>query len=276
MSRADQLTVIGPSRGWRALRLGEIVRYRDLLKFLIWRDLKVRYQQTVLGGLWAVIQPLGAAAAFTLVFGGLAKIPSDGVPYPIFSFTGLVIWTFFSQAANAAVGSLIGSTELVEKVYFPRLVLPLASALRCLPDLAVAFGALLLALAYYGIPLEWRILWVLPLTLLALVAATGVGCALGAINVRFRDVRHVMPLLTQLWLFLTPVAYPASLAPERLRPFFGINPMAGVVEGFRWAVLGSPPPSIGLMAMSVASAAILLLLGLAIFRRMESSFADVI
>jgi lipopolysaccharide transport system permease protein len=276
MSRADQLTMIGPSRGWRALRLGEIIRHRDLLKFLIWRDLKVRYQQTVLGGLWAVIQPLGAAAAFTLVFGRLAKIPSDGVSYPIFSFTGLVIWTFFSQAMNGAVGSLIGSTELVEKVYFPRLILPLAAALRCLPDLAIAFGALLLALVYCGIPLEWRILWLLPLTLLALVAATGVGCALGAINVRFRDVRHVMPLLTQLWLFLTPVAYPASLAPERLRPFFGINPMAGVVEGFRWAALGAPPPSAGLMAMSVTSAAVLLLLGLAIFRRMESTFADVI
>lgn len=276
LKQSVQLTVIRPSKGWRSLHLGEIIRHRDLLKFLIWRDMKVRYQQTILGGLWAIIQPLGTTAAFTLVFGKLAKIPSDGIPYPLFSFTGLVIWTFFSQAMNSAVGSLVGSTELVEKVYFPRLILPLAGILRGLPDLAIAFACLILAMIYYGVTPDLRMLWVIPFTLLALVTATGVGCGLGAINVRFRDVRQTMPLLTQLWLFLTPVAYPASLVPPQWRAFLGLNPMAGVVEGYRWALLGGPAPSAGLLAVSVASAAIMLVGGLAIFRRMESSFADII
>jgi len=276
MRPSEQLTIIQPSRGWRALQLGEIFRHRDLMKFLIWRDMKVRYQQTVLGGLWAIIQPLGTTAAFTLVFGKLAKIPSDGIPYPLFSFTGLVIWSFFSQALNGAVGSLVGSTQLVEKVYFPRLVLPLASVLRGLPDLGIAFACLLLAMLFYGVGLEWRALWVIPLTFLALIAATGVGCALGAINVRFRDVRQTMPLLIQLWLFLTPVAYPISLAPERFRVWLGLNPMTGVVEGYRWALLGSAPPSMTIIAASVISSVIFLIAGLAIFRRMESTFADII
>ena len=276
MRNAGRVTVIGASRGWRSVNIGELIRHRDLMKFLIWRDMKVRYQQTVLGGLWAILQPLGTTAAFTLVFGKLAKMPSDGIPYPLFSFTGLVIWTYFSQALNAGVASLVGSTELVEKVYFPRLVLPLAAILRPLPDLAIAFAFLFGALLYYGVSLEWRALWVLPLTLLALVTATGVGCGLGAINVRFRDVRQTMPLLTQLWLFLTPVAYPASLAPAEWRMWLGLNPMAGVVEGYRWALLGGAAPSAELLTISVASATFLLLGGLAIFRRMEASFADVI
>lgn len=276
MSRAEQVTVIRPSRGWRSLQIGELLRHRDLMKFLIWRDMKVRYQQTVLGGLWAIIQPLGTTAAFTLVFGKLAKVPSDGIPYPLFSFTGLVIWTFFSQAVIGAVGSLIGSTQLVEKVYFPRLVLPLAAVLRGLPDLAIAFVCLIAAMVYYGVVPGWQALWVLPLTLLAAIAAMGIGCGLGAINVRFRDVRQGVPLLIQLWLFLTPVAYPASLAPAAWRPLLGLNPMSGVVEGYRWALLGGAPPSPTLMALSTASALVSLFVGLAIFRRMESSFADII
>ena len=276
MSRADQVTVIRASQGWRSLQIAELLKHRDLMKFLIWRDMKVRYQQTLLGGLWAIIQPLGTTAAFTLVFGKLAKVPSDGIPYPLFSFTGLVIWTFFSQAVIGAVGSLIGSTQLVEKVYFPRLVLPLAAVLRGLPDLAIAFVCLIAAMVYYGVVPDWRVLWVAPLTLLAVIAATGVGCGLGAINVRFRDVRQGVPLLIQLWLFLTPVAYPASLAPQSWRPLLGLNPMAGVVEGYRWALLGGAPPSATLMGLSIISALVFLLAGFATFRRMESSFADII
>lgn len=258
------------------MHLTELLRHRDLLKFLIWRDIKVRYQQTLLGGLWAIIQPLGTTAAFTLVFGNLAKVPSDGIPYPLFSFTGLVIWTFFSQGLNGAVASLIGSTELVEKVYFPRLILPTAAVLRGIVDLAIAFAFLILLLFLYGVSLEWRALWVVPLTLLALVTAMGIGFALGAINVRYRDVRQAMPFLTQIWLFLTPVAYPASLAPAAWRPLLGLNPMASVVEGYRWALLGGTPPSAALLGVSCVSATVLLVAGLAVFRRMEGSFADII
>jgi len=276
MNDAHPLTRIRASRGWSALGVGDLIRYRDLIKFLILRDMKIRYQQTLLGGLWAIIQPLGTTAAFTLVFGKLAHVPSEGIPYPLFSFTGLVIWTFFNQAMTGAVGSLIGSTQLVEKVYFPRLVLPLSSILRGLPDLAIAFACLIVAMLAYGVIPGLRALWVIPFTLLALVAATGVGCGLGAINVRFRDVRQTMPLLTQIWLFLTPVAYPASLAPERWRPFLGLNPMTGVVEGYRWALLGGSAPSVALLSLSILSAVVMLIAGVAIFRRMERSFADII
>jgi lipopolysaccharide transport system permease protein len=271
-----KLTVIKPSRGWRALDLGELYAHRDLMGFLIWRDMKVRYQQTLLGGLWAILQPLATTATFTFVFGRLAKVPSDGIPYPLFSFTGLVIWNFFSGSFNAAVASLVESTQLIGKVYFPRLILPLSAACRGGADLAVAFACLLVMMLVYGVFPTWRALAVIPLTLVALAAATGLGAALGAINVRFRDVRHTIPLLTQMWLFLTPVAYPASLAPEVWRKWLALNPMTGVVEGFRWALLNSGPAPIGLMAISTASAVVMLVGGMAIFRRVEGVFADII
>jgi len=273
---AKPLTVVGATRGWRAVDLVEILRHRDLLKFLIWRDLKVRYQQTLLGGLWAILQPLATTGLFTLVFGKLAKLPSDGVPYPLFSFVGVMVWSVFSQGLNGAVGSLVGSTQLVEKVYFPRLILPLATVLKGLADFGIAFVFLLFLMFFYGAHLHWTALWVAPLILIALVAALGVGAGLGALNVRYRDVRQTMPLLTQVWLFLTPVAYPASLAPQAWRPLLGLNPMAGVVEGCRWALLGNIPPPIDLIAISTCSALVMLAAGLAVFRRMEGSFADII
>jgi lipopolysaccharide transport system permease protein len=272
----DELTVILPTRGWRALDLVELLRRAELLRFLIWRDLKVRYQQTLLGGLWAILQPLAAAAVFTLVFGRLARIPSEGIPYPLFSLTGLVIWTFFTGAFGNAVGALVNNRQLVSKVYFPRLILPLSAALGGLMDFAVAFAALLAGLVLFGFGVPWTAVFVLPLILIALGAAIGLGAGLGAINVRFRDVRALMPLFVQLWLFLTPVAYPASLAPAAWRPLLGLNPMAGVVEGFRWALLRAGPAPVELVAVSTASALVLLVGGLVVFRRMERHFADII
>lgn len=272
----DELTVIVATRGWRAFDVGELLRRAELLRFLIWRDLKVRYQQTLLGGLWAIIQPLAATAAFSVVFGRLAHMPSDGVPYPLFSLTALVVWTFFSGALNNAVASLVANRQLVSKVYFPRLILPLSAALGGLVDFAVGLAALFVAMAVYGRAVPWTAILIVPLTLIALATATGLGAGLGAINVRFRDVRATMPLAIQLWLFLTPVAYPASLAPASWRPLLGLNPMAGVVEGFRWALLRTGPAPIELIAVSTLSALVLLSAGLVVFRRMEGFFADII
>jgi lipopolysaccharide transport system permease protein len=269
-------TVIRPTKGWRSLNLGELYLYRDLMTFLAWRDLKVRYQQTLLGGAWAILQPLATMIVFTFVFGKLAKLPSDGVPYPLFSLTALVIWTYFSQSLTATVTSLINNTQLVEKVYFPRLILPMSSTIRGLADLAVAFAFLLLVLAFYGVWPTWQALAVIPFTLLAVIATIGIGSGLAAINVRFRDVRQMMPLLIQLWLFATPVAYPASMAPAEWRALLGLNPMAGVVEGYRWALLNTGPFPLELVAISTASALVMLVVGLAIFRRIENSFADII
>ncbi len=269
-------TVVRPTSGWRALNLGELLLFRDLLMFLVWRDLKVRYQQTILGSAWAIIQPLATMIVFTVVFGKLAKLPSDGIPYPLFSFTALVIWTYFSQAVSGAVNSLIGNTQLIEKVYFPRLILPIAAAVRGLADLAVAFAFLLALLAFYGVWPTWKVVFVIPFTLLAIIATVGVGAGLAAINVRFRDVRQMMPLLVQLWMFATPVAYPASMAPAAWRPLLGLNPMTGVVEGYRWAMLNTGPFPFDLVAMSTASALVMLIVGLFVFRRIESSFADII
>jgi lipopolysaccharide transport system permease protein len=276
LAPALKLAVVRPTRGWRALNLGEIYRYRDLLGFLVWRDTKIRYQQTFLGGLWAILQPLAMTAAFTFVFGHLARIPSDSLPYPLFSFAGLMAWNFFSGGLNAAADSLVVSSQLVGKVYFPRLILPLSAAIRGAVDLCIALVAMLVLMAVFGVAPSWRLVFVAPLTLVALAAAIGVGAGLGAINVRFRDVRNMMPLITQLWLFLSPVAYPASLAPKAWRPWLGLNPMSGVVEGYRWALLGRGPPPLDLIALSTLSAFLVLVAGLALFRRMEASFADVI
>ena len=271
-----EFTVFRQTRGWRALDLREVFRHRDLLKFLVWRDIKVRYQQTFLGGFWAVLQPLALTAAFSVVFGRIAKIPSDGLPYPLFSFAGLIVWNFFSGAFNAAVESVAANSQLIEKVYFPRLILPLAASARGVVDLGVALLAMLALMAAFGFAPSWRLIFLVPLTVVAMAAAVGLGAGLGAVNVRFRDVRNLMPLITQLWLFLTPVAYPASLAPPEWRVWLALNPMSGVVEGFRWALLMTGPPPIDLIAVSTLSALALLAVGLATFRRMEGAFADVI
>ncbi|HWN43269.1 MAG TPA: ABC transporter permease [Thermoanaerobaculia bacterium] len=270
------VTRIRPSRGWVALGLRELWEYRELLWFLVWRDIKVRYKQTALGASWAILQPIATMVVFSLFFGRLAGIPSDGLPYPIFSFAALVPWTFFSQGLGQSANSLVGSQNLITKVYFPRLAIPIATVLAGLVDFALAFLVLIVMMLAYGIVPGPEVLALPPLLLLALVTALGAGLWLSALNVQFRDVRYVVPFLTQLWLFLTPIAYPSSLLEEPWRTVYGLNPMAGVVEGFRWALLGTPEPPGPMLAASVLAAFALLASGAFYFRRMEKTFADVV
>ncbi len=269
------LTVIEPAPGWVSLRLPELWAYRELFYFLTWRDIKVRYKQTVLGASWAIIQPFFTMVVFSLFFGKLAKMPSDGVPYPVFSFVALVPWSFFAQGVTQASGSLVGSTNLIKKVYFPRLIMPAATILAGLVDFALAFVVLLGMMLYYRIPPRIEMLMVPLFLVLALVTSCGAGLWLAALNVKYRDVRYVVPFLTQLWMFGTPIAYSSSLLHEPWRTLYGINPMVGVIEGFRWALLGTQPP--GPMTILSASAAVLMLVGGAFyFRRMEKHFADLL
>lgn len=267
---------IEPTRGWAALRLGEVWRRRELLYFLVWRDVKVRYKQTALGATWAVAQPLLGMAVFTLFFGRLGKIPSDGVPYELFAFAALVPWNFFSNGLQQSTQSLVAQGNLLRKVYFPRLLIPISTILSGAVDFAIAFAVLLAMMAAYGFaPGPGAAL--LPLfALLAVAASLGVGLWLSALNVRYRDVRYVVPFLTQFWMLATPIAYPSSLVPERFRALLGINPMAGVVEGFRWALLGTDASPGPVVLASCLAAAFLLATGALYFRRMERSFADVV
>ncbi|HEX5719028.1 MAG TPA: ABC transporter permease [Thermoanaerobaculia bacterium] len=270
------VTRIRPSRGWVALNLRELWEYRELLWFLVWRDVKVRYKQTVLGAGWAILQPVATMVVFSLFFGRLAGMPSDGLPYPIFSFAGLVPWTLFSQGLSQSANSLVGSHNLITKVYFPRLAIPISTVLAGLVDFALSFLVLLVMMFAYGIVPGPEVLALAPLLLLALVTALGAGLWLSALNVQFRDVRYIVPFLTQLWLFLTPIAYPSSLLGEPWRTVYGLNPMAGVVEGFRWALLGTGEPPGAMLAASVLAALALLASGALYFRRTERTFADVI
>lgn len=276
MELIPEITRIRPSKGWVSLRLRELWEYRELLWFLVWRDVKVRYKQTALGAGWAILQPVATMVAFSLFFGRLAGIPSDGLPYPIFSFAALVPWTFFAQGLAQSANSLVGSQNLITKVYFPRLAIPIASVLAGLVDFALAFLVLLGMMPFYGI-VPGPAVAVLPgLLLLALVTALGAGLWLSALNVQFRDVRYIVPFLTQLWLFVTPIAYPSSLLGEPWRTVYGLNPMAGVVEGFRWALLGTARPPGSLLAVSTVAAVALLVSGAFYFRRMEKTFADIV
>ena len=269
-------TRIMPSRGWVALKLGELWEYRELFYFLVWRDVKVRYKQTALGVLWAVLQPFFTMVVFSVFFGRLAKMPSDGIPYPIFSYAALVPWTFFANGLSQAPARLVGSANLINKVYFPRLAIPVAAILAGTVDFVLAFAVLLGMMLFYGFVPTASIVW-LPL-FLALAMATSLGAALwlSAINVQYRDVTHVMPFLIQVWLFATPIAYPSSLLEQPWRTFYGLNPMAGVVEGFRWALLGSGGAPGRMVLVSFAIAFMLLVSGAFYFRRMERRFADVI
>ena len=267
---------IQPSKGWVPLRLSGLWEYRELLYFLTWRDIKVRYKQTVLGAAWAIIQPFFTMVVFSVVFGRLVKVPSDGIPYPIFSYAALVPWTFFANAVTQSSNSLVGSGDLIKKVYFPRLVIPISSVMSGVVDFALAFGVLLAMMLYFGIVPTTRILWLPLLLLMAFVTALGVGLWLGAMNVQFRDVRHAVPFMTQFWLFATPVAYPTSLLPESWRVVYGINPMVGVVEGFRWALLGVETANGLTIVVSAVTALVLLVSGAFYFRRMERTFADVV
>lgn len=256
-------------------RLREVWQYRELLGFLTWRDVRVRYKQTALGAAWAVLQPLLTMLVFSVFFGALARVPSDGLPYPVFAYCGLLPWQLFAFALGGSAQSLVSNERLVTRVYFPRLVLPLAAVLAGVLDFALASALLLPLMFYYGVRPGPAVLALPAFVLLALITAVGVGLGLGALNVRYRDVRHALPFLTQFWLFLTPIAYPASLVPERWRVLMGLNPMAGVVEGFRWALVGGPAPG-PLLALSVAVALLGLACGALYFLRVERSFADVI
>ena len=267
--------MIRPSTGWNALRLDELWSFKDLIYFMVWRDLKVRYKQTVLGATWAVIQPLLTMAVFAIFFGRLAKVPSDGVPYTLFCYTALVPWTFFSSAISAAASSLISNSNLLKKVYFPRLILPISSVGGVLVDLAISFVVLLGLLAVYGVVPSLRVLWVPLILLMAVVTATGAGLWLSAINIKFRDVRYAVPFLIQFWMFSTPIAYPSSLIKDPLfKTLYGLNPMTGVVEGMRWALLGTHAPGSMLLA-SAAISVLALISGAYYFRRVERGFADI-
>jgi homopolymeric O-antigen transport system permease protein len=275
LSSAPEI-VIEPSTGWVSLKLKELWEYRELLYFLCWRDIKVRYKQTVLGAAWAIIQPFFTMVVFSLFFGKLAKMPSDGLPYPIFAYAALVPWTFFANSLTQSSNSLVGSANLITKVYFPRLVVPISSVISNVVDFLLAFAVLLGMMVFFGIAPTANILWLPLLLALALVTALGVGLWLTALNVQFRDVRYTLPFLTQFWLFATPIAYPSSLLSEPWRTVYALNPMVGVVEGFRWALLGTATAP-GLMSMVSALAALTLLVtGVFYFRRMEKTFADVV
>ena len=270
------VTIIKPSKGWISLNLRDLWEYRELLYFLTWRDVKVRYKQTVLGAAWAVIQPFFTMVAFSVFFGKLAKMPSDDMPYPIFSYAALVPWTFFANGLSESSTSLVASANLIKKVYFPRLVVPLSSVISGAVDFVLAFVVLLGMMLYFGIVPTWNMVWLPLLLLLALVTSLGVGLWLTAMNVQFRDVRYAVPFLVQAWMFATPIAYPSSLLDEPWRTLYGINPMAGVVEGFRWALLGTETAPGPIVLVSALVALGLLVSGAFYFRRMEKTFADVV
>ncbi len=268
--------VVKPSKGWISLRLDELWQYRELLYFLTWRDIKVRYKQTVLGAAWAIIQPFFTMVVFSLFFGKLAKVPSDGIPYPIFAYAALVPWTFFANGLSQSSNSLVDNANMLKKVYFPRLVVPLSSVISGVVDFILAFTVLLGMMLFYGIYPTINVIWLPFLLLLTLATSLGVGLWLSAMNVQFRDVRYTMPFLTQFWLFATPIAYPSSLLSEPWRTLYGINPMVGVVEGFRWALLGTDTAPGPIILVSSLVALALLVSGCFFFRRMEKTFADVV
>jgi lipopolysaccharide transport system permease protein len=268
---------IEPPSGWLELRLREVWMYRELLYFFVWRDLKVRYKQTAIGVSWVVLQPLLSMGAFTLFFGKLAKLPSDGLPYPVFYFAALAPWTYFSTALMKTTGIVVGSQNLITKVYFPRLILPISGVVSGLVDFAIAFAVLLVLVLQYGLrPGMQAIIWLPFLVLLALATALAVGLWLAALNALYRDVGHVLPFLVQFWMLASPVAYPSSMVPAKWRWLYGLNPMAGVIEGFRWALTGHGQPPGALLLASLCAVLLLLVGGAMFFQRMEGTVADLV
>ena len=267
---------IQPSSGWVSLKLRELWEYRELLYFLTWRDIKVRYKQTVLGASWAIIQPFFTMIVFSLFFGRLGKMPSDGLPYPIFSYAALVPWSFFAYGLAQSSNSLVSSSNLIKKIYFPRLAIPIATVFSGVIDFILAFAVLLAMMLWYGIIPTLNIIWLPFFVLLTFVTALGVGLWLSALNVKYRDVRYVVPFLTQFWMFATPIAYSSSLLSEPWRTVYGLNPMVGVVEGFRWALLGTDTRPGPMILVSSIAALLILVSGAFYFRRMEKGFADVV
>jgi homopolymeric O-antigen transport system permease protein len=266
---------IEPSTRWPSVGLRELWEYRELLYFLTWRDIKVRYKQTALGALWAIIQPLLMMLVFSLFFGRLAGVPSDGIPYPVFTFCGLLPWQLFAHALTSASNSLVISQNVITKVYFPRLVVPISAVLGGLVDFAIAFAILLVMMFYFSIVPSWRILAVPALVLLAMLSALSIGVWLAALNVKYRDVRYTINFLIQFWLFATPVAYPSSIVPEKFRALYALNPMVGVVDGFRWSLLGKPESGISILVAVIVVIPVLIG-GLYYFRRLEQQFADIV
>lgn len=267
---------IKPTSGWASLKLKELWEYRDLLYFFMWRDIKVRYKQTILGVSWAIIQPFFTMVVFSVFFGRLAKVPSDDLPYPLFSYAALVPWQFFTNALTQASNSLVTNSNMIKKIYFPRLLMPAATVFAGVVDFLLAFIVLLAMMLAFGYLPTANVIWLPFFLLLALVTSLGVGLWFAAMNVQFRDVRYAVPFLAQAWLFLTPIAYPSSLLEEPWRTLYGINPMAGVVEGFRWALLGTDTAPGPMLFVSAIVAATLLVGGAFYFRRMERTFADVV
>jgi homopolymeric O-antigen transport system permease protein len=265
---------IEPPRGWIELHLHEVWQYHELLYFFVWRNIKVRYKQTVIGIAWVVLQPVMTMGVFTLFFGRLAKLPSDGLPYPVFYFAALVPWTYFSTALQSCTSVVVDNQHVITKVYFPRLVLPLSAVVSGLVDFAIGFVVLLVVTAIYGIKPTLAALWLPVLLLLAVLTALGVGLWMSALNALYRDVRYVVPFLVQCWMFASPVAYPSSLVPQRWRWLYGLNPMAGVIDGFRWALTGHGVAPGPLMLASASAVAVVLLGGLFFFQRMEGTVAD--
>jgi len=276
LHRTAAVTRREPVKGWAPLRLNELWHYRELIYFFVWRDIKVRYKQTVLGAAWAVLQPLFTMVLFAVVFAKLAKVPSDGVPYPLFSYTALVPWTLFAGGLSHASNSLVGNPTLITKVYFPRLAMPIARVLAGLMDFVLAFGLLLGMMGYYRVAPTVHVVWLPLFVLLTIVTALGVGFWFAAINVKYHDVQYVVPFLIQLWLFATPIAYPASLLPHSWQTIAAINPMFGVVTSFRWGLLGAQRAPLGMMLVSALVSLTLLVTGAYYFRRTEKDFADII
>jgi lipopolysaccharide transport system permease protein len=267
---------IAARRGWLALDLPELWAYRELLYFFVWRDIKVRYKQTAIGAAWAVLQPVMTMLVFSLFFGRLARIPSQGLPYPVFYYCALLPWMYFSTAMQGATNIVVDQQRVITKIYFPRVVLPIAAVLSGLLDFAISFVVFLAIMVYYRIVPTAAIIWLPGFTLLAILTALGVGLWLSALNALYRDVRYVLPFLVQFWMFASPVAYPSSLVPEKWRWLYGLNPMAGVIEGFRWALTGHGQPPGILLATSAAAVLLLVLSGLVYFHAMEGTIADVV
>jgi homopolymeric O-antigen transport system permease protein len=272
--RDQSIIVIEPQTGWVSINLREIWAFRDLLFFLAWRDISVRYKQTILGIAWAIIQPFFSMIVFSLFFGRLAKVPSDGLPYPLFSYAALLPWQYFSTALGSSANSLVGSSSIITKTYFPRLTIPLAAILTPLFDFVIAFSFLILMMIYYHVTPTWHIVWLPFLLLLAMVTALGVGLWLSAMNVQYRDVKYAIGFLIQLWMFASPVVYSTTLVPPEWRIIYGLNPMAGVISGFRWALLGTQNGPDYMMIVSIVVAILILIGGAFYFRRMEKTFAD--
>jgi lipopolysaccharide transport system permease protein len=275
-ARRATVTVIRPSSGWALPDLRELWEYRELLYFFVWRDITVRYKQTVLGAAWAVLQPFFTMVVFSIFFGALAGVPSDGLPYPVFSFSALVVWQLFATGLNQGANSVVKHQNLVKKVYFPRLALPTSAVLSGIVDFAIAFVVLLALMAYYGYMPTTRMFWLPALITLALLTSLGVAYWLSALTTRYRDFQYITPFLVQAWLFITPIAYPSSLLPEQWRAVYAINPMAGVVEGFRWALVGADTRPDAMILVSSAVTLTVLLSGLVYFRRLERTMADVV